>query len=166
MDASAYGLGAVLQQKHAGGWKPVAYATHSLWETESRYAQIEKEALALTRACGKFTVHLLGKRFLMETDHAPLVPLLSSKHLDTLLPRILRSRHRLDRFDFSIQHIPGKRCRQPTHYLGPHFREKKTQPENNWPNLPRTLAFPIFQPVAQHSTIWSKLKAQTPYVPS
>ena len=41
-DASAYGLGTVLQQKHAGGWKPVAYASRSLSETESRYAQIEK----------------------------------------------------------------------------------------------------------------------------
>ena len=107
-DASAYGLGAVIQQRHAGGWKPVAYASRSLSETESRYAQIEKEALALTWACDKFAMYLLGKRFLMETDHKPLVPLLSSKRLDTLPPRILRFRLRLDRFDFCLQHIPGK----------------------------------------------------------
>ena len=33
-DASAYGLGAVLSQKHNNEWKPVAYASRSMTETE------------------------------------------------------------------------------------------------------------------------------------
>ena len=37
-----------------------------------------------------------------------LVPLLGEKNLDNLPPRILRFRLRLARFDYSIQHIPGK----------------------------------------------------------
>ena len=50
-DASAYGLGAVfLQQQDDDKWRPVAFASHSMNETELRYAQIEKEALALTWA--------------------------------------------------------------------------------------------------------------------
>ena len=49
-DASAYGLRAVLLQKHKGQWKPVVYTSRFLTETESRYAQIEKEALASTWA--------------------------------------------------------------------------------------------------------------------
>ena len=36
-DASAYGLGAVLLQKF-DSWKPVAYASRSMSETERRYA--------------------------------------------------------------------------------------------------------------------------------
>ena len=107
-DASAYGLGAVLLQKAADGWKLVAYASRALSDAERRYAQIEKEALAITWACDKFAMYLLGKIFQVETDHKPLVPILSSKHLDTLPPRVLRFRLRLDRFDFSISHIPGK----------------------------------------------------------
>ena len=106
--ASAYGLGAVLLQNTESDWKPVAYASRSMSETERRYAQIEKEALATTWACEKFSMYVLGKRFLIETDHKPLVPLLGSKHLDSLPPRVLRFRLRLDRFDYSIEHVPGK----------------------------------------------------------
>ena len=60
-DASLFGLGAVLLQKVEGGWKPVAYASRSMSPTERRYAQIEKEALAITWACGKFSNYVLGK---------------------------------------------------------------------------------------------------------
>ena len=58
-------------------------------ETETRYAQIEKEALATTWACEKFSTYVLGSKFLIETDHKPLVPLLGSKNIDNLPPRIL-----------------------------------------------------------------------------
>jgi len=83
-DASSYGLGAVLMQKHDSEWKPVAYASRSMTETERRYAQIEKEALASTWACEKFSTYILGMKFAIETDHKPLVPLLGSKQLDSL----------------------------------------------------------------------------------
>ena len=107
-DASSFGLGAVLLQQSQGHWKPVAYASRSLTDTEQRYAQIEKEALATTWACEKFSTYLLGKHFQVDTDHKPLVPLLGQKHLDTLPPRILRFRLRLDRFNYTIRHVPGK----------------------------------------------------------
>ena len=44
----------------------------------------------------------------METNHKPLVPLLGTKHLDSLAPRILRFHLHLARFDYSIVHVPGK----------------------------------------------------------
>ena len=54
-DASSYGLGAVLSQKQPNGSvKPIAYASRSLSETQRRYTQIEKEALALTWGAEKF----------------------------------------------------------------------------------------------------------------
>ena len=107
-DASSYGLGAVLLQKSGAVWRPVAYASRALSDTEGRYAQIEKEALALTWACERFSKYLLGRSFFVETDHKPLVPLFSSKHLDNLPPRILRFRLRLAWYSFTISHVPGK----------------------------------------------------------
>ena len=56
-DASSYGLGAVLLQEADKQWRPIAYASRSMSETEQRYAQIEKEALTITWACEKW-LHL------------------------------------------------------------------------------------------------------------
>ena len=77
-------------------------------DTETHYAQIEKEALALTWACEKFSCYILGKHIVLETDHKPLVPILSYNHLDNLPPRVLRFRLRLMRFDYDVVHVPGK----------------------------------------------------------
>ena len=60
-DASSSGLGAVHLQTVGTVWKPIAYTSRMLTEMEQRYAQIEKEALAITWACEKFSVYLLGK---------------------------------------------------------------------------------------------------------
>ena len=72
-------------------------------ETETHYAQIEKEALATTWACERLSTYILGRKFAIETDHKPLVPLLGTKDLD-----ILRFRLQLARFNYSISHVPGK----------------------------------------------------------
>ena len=108
VDASSFGLGAVVLQRHEGKWKPIAYALRSMTETEGRFAHIEKEALAVTWACDKFMTYILGKEIVIETDHKPLVSLLGGKNLDSLLPRILRFRLRLARFQYSIVHVPRK----------------------------------------------------------
>ena len=57
-DASSFGLGAVLLQKRQSEWRPVAYASRALTETECRYAQIEKEGLASTWACERFSDYI------------------------------------------------------------------------------------------------------------
>ena len=106
-DASSHGLGAVLLQKHGKEWQLVAYASRAMTETETRYAQIEKEALAITWACEKFSTYILGKHISIETDHKPLIPILGSKHLDNLPTRVLRFRLRLMRFSYSITHVAG-----------------------------------------------------------
>ena len=109
-DSSSYGLGAVLtQQLPDGRWGPVAYVSRSLTPTERRYAQIEKEALALTWACTRFRDYLTGITFTLETDHKPLISLLgTAKSLDQLPPRIQHMKMRLMGFSYTIIHVPGK----------------------------------------------------------
>ena len=84
----------MLQKQSDNLWKPVAYASRALTNTEGRYAQVEKEALACTWATERFTDYVLGKHFVLETDHKPLVSLLGNKNLDNLPQRILRFRIR------------------------------------------------------------------------
>ena len=64
-DASLYGLGAVLLQQNNSCWQPVAFTSRVMSDTERRYAQVEKEALAMTWACEKFSSYILGKCLLL-----------------------------------------------------------------------------------------------------
>lgn len=79
-----------------------------LTSTEQRYAQVEKEALALTWACERFSDFIIGLHFELETDHKPLVSLLGGQALDSLPPRIQRFRMGLMRYRYTIMHVPEK----------------------------------------------------------
>ena len=104
-----YGLGAVLLQRQStGNLQPVAYISRSMTPTEKRYAQIEKEVLAFTWVCERLADYLVGMEFHIQTDHKPLVPLFSLKHLEELPLRVQRFRMRMMRFQFTISHVPGK----------------------------------------------------------
>lgn len=108
-DASKDGLGAVLLQADKDGhWRPVAYASRSMTETETRYAQIEKETLGLVFGCEKFHEYIYGlPTFTSETDHQPLISIVK-KNLNDMSPRIQRMMMRLQRYDMDLIYTPGK----------------------------------------------------------
>ena len=68
-DASETGLGAVLLQEG----QPIKYASRALTDTETRYAQIEKELLAILWSCEKFDQYIYGHDLVtIESGHEPL----------------------------------------------------------------------------------------------
>ncbi|KAL0195135.1 hypothetical protein M9458_008707, partial [Cirrhinus mrigala] len=71
-DTSDTGLGVVLSQVRDGEEHPVTYISHKLTPAETRYAAVEKEALAIKWAVLELRYYLLGRRFTLITDHAPL----------------------------------------------------------------------------------------------
>ena len=69
VDASMKGLGAAAIQDNG----VIAYASRALTPTEQRYAQIEKEMLAVVFGCLKFHKLIYGKsNVTIESDHKPL----------------------------------------------------------------------------------------------
>lgn len=106
-DASQYGLGAVLLQRHDEQWLPVAYASRALTSAESRYAQIEKELLASLYACERFHQYVYGQSFEVETDHKPLVSIMA-KPLNDCPVRIQRMLIRLQKYDVHMIYTQGK----------------------------------------------------------
>ena len=66
-DASSTGLGATLLQDQ----KPIAFASKTLTDTESRYANIGRELFAVVYRCERFHTYLFGS-FVAESDHKPL----------------------------------------------------------------------------------------------
>ena len=103
VDASLKGLGAALLQDN----KPIAFASKALSDTESRYANIEREMLAVVYGCERFHTYLYGRSFVAESDHKPLESI-HLKHLTAAPPRLQRMLLRLQPYDLTIKYKPGK----------------------------------------------------------
>ena len=103
-DASNVGLGAVLLQEHEDGKFPVAYASRKLLQRERNYSVVEKECLAVVWGVQKFHTYLYGKKFLLETDHMPLVYLNKAKDSNG---RIMRWALVLQAYRFTVVAIKG-----------------------------------------------------------
>lgn len=65
VDARSKALGACLLQEN----QPIAYATKALSPAQQNYPQIEKEAIAIKFACGKFHEYVYGKDLEVESYH-------------------------------------------------------------------------------------------------
>lgn len=103
-DASDFAIGAVLSQIQDNVEKPIAFASRTLNDAETRYATIEKEALAIVWAINKFKPYLYGAKFTLLTDHKPLTFLKNSSKND----KILRWALDLKNYSFDVLYKEGK----------------------------------------------------------
>ena len=102
-DASKSGLGASCLQEE----RPIAYASRAMTDTEQRYAQIEKELLAVTFACKRFHDYIYGRPVKVETDHQPLITIMK-KPLHAAPFRLQKLMMQLQRYDLDVVYKRGK----------------------------------------------------------
>ena len=103
-DASQHGLGAALLQNG----QPVAYASRALTSAETRYAQIEKELLAIVFACERFEAYIYGRdETTVQTDHKPLESIFK-KPLNSTPKRLQRMMLRLQKYQLTVKYHRGE----------------------------------------------------------
>ena len=108
-DASDFGMGAVLSQIDENGCERViAYASRTLSKAERNYSVTRKELLAVITFIAKFRQYLLGRKFVLRTDHNALTWLRNFKHPEGQMARWLE---KLEEYTFSILHRPGRKHR-------------------------------------------------------
>ena len=107
-DGSRIALGAVLKQRfeETGLEHPVGFYSRALSGSERNYAAYEVELYAVVRAVEHFRMFLLGKEFLLRTDHAALRNLLRRDLPPTT--RVERWILRLSEYTFKIAYQKGQ----------------------------------------------------------
>jgi len=105
-DASEFGIGGVLSQIVNGQEKVLFFASNSLTSTERNYCTTRRELLAVVQYLRKFRHYLMGRKFILRTDHRSLTWLMSWK--DPSSSQYFSWIEEIMQFDFEIQHRPGK----------------------------------------------------------
>ena len=117
-DASDFAVGAVLEQKVAGSWRPLAFYSSrfkpSRTETsrpmqlaDAQRSATERELLAAYRAVLHFQHILEGRPFTLFTDHRPLIGMMAKA---TEPKSAMQARHLalISSYTTDIRHIEGK----------------------------------------------------------
>ena len=107
-DASGVGIGAVLCQRHDMNGKlvekPVAYISRGLKKHERNYSATHLELLAVVWSLKQFRHYVLGKKFLLQTDHIALESIRKTKDLSGRMARWILI---LQEYEFDVQYRKG-----------------------------------------------------------
>ena len=103
-DASGRGAGAVLGEDDSD--RPVAYFSRKFLPREERYSTIEKECLAIKLGVQAFHVYLMGRPFVIQTDHRSLEWLDRMKGTNA---RLTRWSLLLQSYKFRIEYRTGRK---------------------------------------------------------
>ena len=104
-DASGFAIGGVLSQVQEGEERVIAYGSHALNPAQQHYCTTKRELYAVVYFLQHFKQYLLGRRFILRTDHAPLKWLCSFREPEGILARWLSI---IGPFDFEMQYRPGR----------------------------------------------------------
>ncbi|GJQ88522.1 hypothetical protein Trydic_g4933 [Trypoxylus dichotomus] len=104
-DASQFAVGAVLSQGEIGKDLPIAFASRTLNDSETRYSTTERELLAIIWSTNVFRPYLYGRHFKIVTDHRPLTWLFNVKDSGS---KLVRWRLKIEEYDCEIVYKPGR----------------------------------------------------------
>lgn len=104
-DASDFAIGGQLSQIQDEVEVPIAFASKSLTPAQRKYCTTRKELLALIAFTRQFRHYLLGRPFLVRTDHSSLAWLMRFKNIEGQLARWLEE---LAQYDMQVVHRKGK----------------------------------------------------------
>ena len=103
-DASDMAIGAVLSQEQDGRSRVISYGSRTLNRAEKNYCVTDKELLAVRYFTEYYRQYLLGRKFIVRTDHQALKWLFSLKEPKGRVARWLEI---LSPFDFEVEYRPG-----------------------------------------------------------
>lgn len=104
-DGCGYGIAAILEQSvFDEPYRPLAYASRTLTDCETRYTITEIECLAVVFALQKFRQYIHGRNFVVKTDHHSLQYLLNLKDPNS---RLARWQLKMQGYDYVIEYKPG-----------------------------------------------------------
>ena len=98
--------GGILHQIQDGRERVIAYASRALNKAERNYCITEKEFLAVRFFIEYFRQYLLGRKFIVRSDHQALVWLFKLKEPRGKVARWIEI---LSYYDFSIEYRPGRK---------------------------------------------------------
>jgi len=103
-DACGFSIGAVLSQVQKGRERVIAYGSKTLSKSERNYCVTDRELLAVKHFVEYYRHYLLGRKFLVRSDHQALKWLFSLKEPKNRVARWVETR---SAFDFEIEYRPG-----------------------------------------------------------
>ena len=123
LQVDASGRGLVLFLMQAG--KPIAFASKSLSECETRYANIERKMLAVVFGCERFHTYVYGTRFTVDSDQKPL-EMIILENLAAAPQRLHRMLLHIQPYDVHIRYRPGKEMALADTLSRQHCHDNKT----------------------------------------
>jgi cleavage and polyadenylation specificity factor subunit 1 len=104
-DASSTAAGAVLHQLVNDTHQPIEFFSIKFNAAEQRYSTFDRELLSIVLAVKHFRHFLQGRKFIVRSDHKPLVHIMGMKDPS---PRQQRQISFLSEFNMSIVYLPGE----------------------------------------------------------
>uniref|UniRef100_A0ABD2WZ15 RNA-directed DNA polymerase n=1 Tax=Trichogramma kaykai TaxID=54128 RepID=A0ABD2WZ15_9HYME len=105
--ASSIAMGGVLEQQNSSGqWFPLSFFSRKFNNAQRNYSTYDRELTAAVESIKHFQYYVESRKFILGTDHKPLLQALSQKH-EKAIPRLARQLEYLSLFEIGMVYLPG-----------------------------------------------------------